>query len=88
MTDSARFNKGQNSDCFASRIATLLNYCNVRGAFKAYHRRLLNSEAAISRLAVSTIGLPQKLPFHVLTNLNPEAQPATPGQGSSSPGER
>ena len=88
MTDSARLNKGQKSDCFASRIATLLDYCNVRGAFKAYHRRLLNSEAAISRLAVSTTGLPQQPPFHALTNLYPEAQPATPGQGSSSPGER
>lgn len=88
MTDSARLNKGQNSDCFASRIATLLDYCNVRGAFKAYHRRLLNSEAAISRLAVSTTGLPQQPPFHALNNPYPEAQPATPGQGSSSPGER
>ena len=88
MTDSTRLNKGQNSGRIASRIPTLIDYCNVRGAFKACLRLLFNSEAAISRLAVSTIGLPQKLPFHILTNLYPEAQPATPGQGSSSPGER
>ena len=88
MTDSARLNKGQNSGRIASRIPTLIDYCNVRGAFKAYLRQLFNSEAAISRLAVSTIGLPQQPPFHALTNLNPEAQPATPGQGGSSPGDR
>ena len=88
MTHSARLNKGQDSGRIVSRIATSLDHGNVRGVFKAYHRLLLNSEAAINRLAVSTAWLAQKPPFHVLTNLYPETQPVTPGQGGSSPGER
>ena len=88
MTHSTRLNNGQASGRIAFRIATSMDYGNVRGAFKVYHCLTLNSEAAINRLAVSSAGLPQKPPFHVLTNLYPEAQPVTPGQGSSSPGER
>lgn len=88
MTHSTRLNNGQASGRIASRIATSIDYGNIRGAFKAYHHLPLNSEAAINRLAILTAGLHQKPPFHVLTNLYPEAQPATPGQGSSSPGER
>jgi hypothetical protein len=65
-----------------------MDYGNIRGAFKAYHRLLLNSEAALYQLAVSTAGLPQQPPFLALTSFNPEAQPATPGQGGSSPGDR
>jgi hypothetical protein len=64
ITHSARLNKEQASRRIASRIATSMDYGNIRGVFKAYQRLLLNSEAAINRLAVSTAGLPQQPPFH------------------------
>ena len=64
MTHSARLNKGQASGRIASRISTSMDYGNVRGAFKSYHRLLLNSEAAINRPAVLTAELHQKPPFH------------------------
>ena len=64
MTHSARLNKGQTSGRIASRISTSVDYGNVRGTFKSYHRLLLNSEAAINQPAVLTAGLHQKPPFH------------------------
>lgn len=64
MTHSTRLNNGQASGRIASRIATSIDYGNVRGAFKAYHRLLVNSKAAINRLAILTAELHQKPPFH------------------------